>query len=334
MYTSKKGLLFNPDKSFALIRDSLLPDENVLGFFSAALILLVSDDRIAGFKIGMKVPEFSIPLNRISNVSPNSVEGVKVEVLTLDNGEEFKLPLIGKNDKKFFLEFLNESMQSKKSRKDQKLVTPSSKSEEYSQIDSSVSWSKIPKHLQKNIEVNISESELPSFIIASPGSGQAGAIIGLSDRCLIIKSGALGGLMAGTLGGARVASFYYSEITGIEYNSGMITGVVEILTSSYDGSKNKDYWRGTTKSRNSDSNDPWVLSNTLPMAKSDYANAKKQFDQLRELISRNKSGGGVIQQVVSQNSAADEIAKLSELLTKGLIDEKEFRALKAKIIGG
>jgi hypothetical protein len=334
MYSTKKGLVFNPEKSFALIADSLLPSENILGFFHATANVLVSDDRIAGFKIGMKAALFSIPLHQIISISPNSSEGTKLEVLTLDNGEEYKLPMIGKNDKSIFLEILNDAINRRQSRQDQKLLTPSSKSEEYSQIDSNVSWDKIPKHLQKNIEVNISENEWPHFIIANPSSTMAGAIVGLSDRCLIIKSGALGGLMAGSLGGARVASFYYSEITGVEFNSGMVTGVVEILTSSYEGSKNKDYWRGTNKSRNSDSNDPWVLSNCLPMPKINYANAKKQFDQLRELISKNKSGGGIIQQVVSQSSAADEIAKLSDLLAKGLIDEDEFRTLKSKIISG
>jgi hypothetical protein len=47
--------------------------------------------------------------------------------------------------------------------------------------------------------------------------------------------------MTGSLGGGRITTFHYTEITGIEYNAGMMMGVLEILTPSYQGSGNKDY---------------------------------------------------------------------------------------------
>jgi hypothetical protein len=86
----------------------------------------------------------------------------------------------------------------------------------------------------------------------------------------------------------------------------MLTGVVEILTPSYEGGKNKDYWKGTLKSLNADSNDPWTLSNTLPMPKPDYAQAKIQFDKLRTLIGKNK-GSSNVTNVIQTESVADEI---------------------------
>jgi purine nucleoside phosphorylase len=104
--------------------------------------LLMLSNAAGGVNPAFKVGDLMIIKDQISLAVPN--------------------PLIGKNDKKIFLEILNESIQSKKSRKDQKLVTPSSKSEEYSQIDSSVSWSKIPKHLQKNIGFNGYQIQLQS----------------------------------------------------------------------------------------------------------------------------------------------------------------------------
>ena len=138
--------------------------------------------------------------------------------------------------------------------------------------------------------------------------------------------------MSGSLGGARVSSFYYRDITGIEYNSGLISGIVEILTASYDGSATKDYWKGTGKGRNADSNDPWTLSNTLPLDKASYASAKSQFDKLRELISQSK-GSAAAGTVVQEKSLADEIEKLSDLLEKGLIDANEFKEAKKRILG-
>ena len=120
--------------------------------------------------------------------------------------------------------------------------------------------------------------EVPWFVI---GVGSGGVFVAFDDRCMIIKVGALTSLMAGSLGGGRITTFPYSEITGVEYNGGWVNGVLEILTPSYLGTANKDYWRGATKSRNADSNDPWTLSNTLPMAKAVYQQALPHFSPIQ-----------------------------------------------------
>ena len=86
----------------------------------------------------------------------------------------------------------------------------------------------------------------------------------------MIKVGLATSFMAGALGGGRITTFPFTEITGIEYNAQILSGVLEVLTPSYQGTANKDYWRGTNKSRNADANDPWTLSNTLPLARSTY----------------------------------------------------------------
>jgi hypothetical protein len=57
-------------------------------------------------------------------------------------------------------------------------------------------------------------SEMPEFII---GEGPAGGLVAFADRCMIIKKGVLTGLMSGSVGGGRVATFMYADITGIEY---------------------------------------------------------------------------------------------------------------------
>jgi hypothetical protein len=89
-------------------------------------------------------------------------------------------------------------------------------------------------------------NERPLFIVAE---GQAGGLVAFEDRCMIIKKGALTGWMAGSVGGGRVTTFMYTDITGLEYNSGWINGVLEILTPSYQGTANKDFWRGSSKGR-------------------------------------------------------------------------------------
>jgi predicted NAD-dependent protein-ADP-ribosyltransferase YbiA (DUF1768 family) len=72
--------------------------------------------------------------------------------------------------------------------------------------------------------------------------------------------------------------------------------------------------------------------NSIEMDKVSYKNAKKYFDALNELIAKSKSATGQIVETESKSSIADEIGKLADLHQKGLIDEKEFKELKSKLI--
>jgi hypothetical protein len=175
--------------------------------------------------------------------------------------------------------------------------------------------------------------ELPNFIICT-GLG-TGVFVAFSDRCMIIKVGAVTSFMAGSLFGGRVSTFPYSEITGIEYNSGLVNGVLEVLTASYEGSKNKDYWRGTLKSRNGDSNDPWTLSNCLPLDRATYGQAQDNLNELRKLIADSKKPSVVINNAGSSTSSiADQLKELGKLRDQGILSEDEFIAAKNRVITG
>ena len=287
----------------------------------------------------LEIPKVS--LNPLKNPFPNPLKDSSMNLIKLvgsfaielHNGDSYALGTLPKSDWDAIQSAFQEALANQIEVGELEVSTPALRAEEFANIESNISWSKLPKHLQKNIEINISEDEKPLFIIGTEGS-IAGAIVALPDRCMLIKSGGLGGFMTGSLGGARVATFYYRDITGIEYNSQMVTGVVEILTASYDGSKNKDYWRGFARSRNADLNDPWTLSNTLPMGKFTYGAAKQQFDKLRALIGQSKgSSGATVTNIVNSDSIADEIEKLSKLLEKNLIDEGEFKEAKKRLLG-
>lgn len=188
---------------------------------------------------------------------------------------------------------------------------------------------KLLEEAQKSCRAN----ERPLFILAE---GQAGGLVAFEDRCMIIKKGAMTGFMAGSVGGGRVATFMYADITGIEYNSGWVTGVLEILTASYQGTGNKDYWRGTGKGRNADSNDPWTLSNTLPLGKPTYEQARSKLDMMRQLIAEAKRPQQVTAPPTQPIAAslADEIQALAALHQSGVLDDEEFKSAKARLLSG
>lgn len=176
--------------------------------------------------------------------------------------------------------------------------------------------------------------EQPWLILTSWGG--AGTLVAFEDRMVIIKTGALTSFMAGTLGGERTATFHFAHITGIEYNSGFISGVLEILTPSYNGSANRDYWRGSTQSPNADSNNPWTLSNCLPLDKMEYREYLADINELKSRISKSKEVN--VQVNVASPEAppvtglVDQLKDLAGLRDAGVLSEDEFAAAKARLI--
>ncbi|GAA2241564.1 hypothetical protein GCM10010413_49970 [Promicromonospora sukumoe] len=173
------------------------------------------------------------------------------------------------------------------------------------------------------------QDEHPWLILTS---GNAGTLVAFEDRLAIIKTGGMTGFMAGTLGGERSATFHYVDITGIEYNSGFVTGVLEVLTPSYQGTANKDYWRGSNRSRNSDSNDPWTLSNTLPLSKFEFNSYLTDIDELRRRIGSAKQ---VRVQLAPPTPAGltEQLASLAQLHRSGALTDEEFTAAKTRLLG-
>ena len=187
-----------------------------------------------------------------------------------------------------------------------------------------------PNWLQKSIHNHKLSDEKLLMVITEPYTNHQGALLVFKDRCMIVKGGLMGGFMSGSLGGERAGTFYFTQITGIEYNSGLINGVLEILTPSYQGSANKDFWRGTTKSRNANSNDPWTLSNCLPLTKDAYKSAKEMIDELKQLVAEAQRPA--IAEQVAPLGLSDELGRLGELLKKGILTEEEFTQAKKNLL--
>lgn len=172
--------------------------------------------------------------------------------------------------------------------------------------------------------------DTPWLIINTMGYGFLAAF---NDRVVIIKTGLWTSVVAGSFGGGRIASFNFQDITGIEYNGGMMNGVLEILTPSYSGTKNHDFWKGTLSSTNADSGNPAQLSNTLILDRSEHRAASKELSVLRKMISDSKKPQAAVVQQADGKSLASQILELKELLDSGILTDQEFDSAKAKLIG-
>lgn len=182
------------------------------------------------------------------------------------------------------------------------------------------------------IAAHCRQSERPWLVIHELN---AGVLAAFKDRLIIVKTGAVTGFMTGSLGGGRTTIFPFAEITGIEYNAGILTGVLEILTPSYQGSRNHDFWRGTHKSRNADAGDPFTLSNTLPLAKTSYKQAQPQLIELQRLIAEAKQVRLELPSSPVSKAGpnlAGQLRELAALRDQGLLSEEEFATAKARLL--
>jgi hypothetical protein len=84
---------------------------------------------------------------------------------------------------------------------------------------------------------------------------------------------------------------------------------------------------------NSDSNNPWTLSNTLPMGRPIYQQALPLLNEMRARIAEAKRPTVVVcPPAAAGGGLADEIGKLAGLRDQGVLTEQEFQDAKRAAI--
>lgn len=189
------------------------------------------------------------------------------------------------------------------------------------------------------IHAHAASDEAP-WLLINPGAG-SGLLAAFKDRLLIAKVSVMASLGAGSFGGGRVTAFPFPDITNVEYNSGLMNGVLEVLTPSYQGTGNHDFWRSTGRGRNRAADNPFTLSNCLPLPRTMYKSALPHLTELQRLITESKQVRALVQQSATAPSSAEdstrrglasELKELAELHQQGILDAAEFAAAKQSAI--
>jgi hypothetical protein len=145
--------------------------------------------------------------------------------------------------------------------------------------------------------------------------GQNGTLL-LTDIAVTIKRGAKGFLLGGgMLRGDKTIP--YSSIAAVQLKkAGMTAGYLQLTLVGGPEAK-----RGLIEAASDE--------NTVNFQS--WGDSNKKFEEAKQLIERrmleSKAGGS------QQGSAADELAKFSELKDKGVISEEEFQKKKAQLLG-
>ena len=154
------------------------------------------------------------------------------------------------------------------------------------------------------------EDELPERIIQGFYAKGNGILVATNKRLVFVDKGMMWGL--------RVEDFPYDKISSIEYNTGLIFGEITIYTS---GNRSK-------------------------IEQVEKGQCREFAEYVRARITSVMASRSAVQQVAVSAAAAvqpgpgagspeimAQLERLGQLKMQGLLDEAEFKAAKAKLLG-
>jgi hypothetical protein len=173
----------------------------------------------------------------------------------------------------------------------------------------------LPQGAKNALKQALASDEVVRVIIRGPWNQ---AIVGTDFRLFILKKG----LMGGVTFGAKMTSWDYSNLTGIQYETGPNDGFVAIQGPSI-ASKDLSFWA-------SDDKCPAFSPFAIPVTgKIIMEQAKVGVEILRDLIvkaHRHKAS------LTKAPGTTRKINKLAELRKQGLLTQEEFEAKKNEIL--
>jgi len=142
------------------------------------------------------------------------------------------------------------------------------------------------------------------------------SLIGTDRRAFVFKKG----LMSGAFMGKRLASYDYRNLTGVQLETGLISGVMSLQGPGI-ASEDLSYW-------SSGKSDPMKAPHALALTNSHFNQAREGVAILRDLIAKSQAAPAL----AAGPDVIDQLRKLSELRDAGVVTSAEFEAKKAELL--
>jgi hypothetical protein len=143
------------------------------------------------------------------------------------------------------------------------------------------------------------------------------ALVGTDRRAFVFKKG----MFSGALLGKRLASYDYRNLSGVQLETGLISGVLSLQGPGI-ASQDLSYW-------SSGKSDPMKAPHALALNSTHFKQARDGVALLREMIARAQASPATQGQ---RPDALDQLKKLGELRDAGILTTAEFDAKKAEIL--
>ncbi len=173
----------------------------------------------------------------------------------------------------------------------------------------------LPRGAIAALKQNLAPEEIVRVIIRGPWDQ---AIVGTDSRLFIFKKG----LMGGVTFGAKMTSWEYANLTGIQIETGPTNGFVAIQGPGI-ASQDLSFWASDDKCP---ANSPYAIPVT---GKIIMEQAKVGVEILRDLIMKAHSHKASL---TKAPGTTRKINKLAELKKQGLLTQEEFETKKNEIL--
>jgi hypothetical protein len=155
------------------------------------------------------------------------------------------------------------------------------------------------------------------------------ALVAYADRMVLAKKG----IGAGSFGGGRATTFVYRNVTGVQVNTGIVTGTIVIAAPGFNNSPG-DFWASHSGTRASSNDNPHHLPNVLPITKGGLRKYAVDIARIQELVREAQQAPAPPAPAPAAVDIADQLAGLTRLHDTGALTDEEFAAAKKRLIAG
>jgi hypothetical protein len=149
------------------------------------------------------------------------------------------------------------------------------------------------------------------------------SLVLLDDRLLVVKPG----FHAGSTFGALTTSIRYTDITGIQVHSFLVSAWIEISSPSFQGRERKRNRHPRTSDR-----DVYKLPNCVPVKKRRLPDCQPTLQDLHERISAAREPRPAAGPPIASARIVNELTRLSDLLERGVITHGEYAIARQSLI--
>lgn len=173
------------------------------------------------------------------------------------------------------------------------------------------------KRAQTSVRESLEENEVVKVVILGQSKQ---AIIATDRRAFIYK----GGLLSGAMFSSQMNTWDYANISGVELRKNMASQAIVLQVPGV---------APVTKTGQMDKgpNSAWEAPNAVMVARSTDASA--DVSALRQLIATFHQASKGHQTPTPQSDPIDQVKRLAELRTQGILTDEEFETKKRELLG-